>query len=169
MAETILPEQTIASPGHRIGATAVDFGLYTVTLGIGHFIWNLIVMAQGQSPGKQLLKVRVMNEVTKKPATWGHMAIRNYLIPIAFAIPFYLTVINQASPVPFADFIYFDGQGLNSLISIFSVMGYIVFLVLDAVWMFRTKRKRLVDLWVKTYVINEANVTITETQLTRGY
>lgn len=163
MAERILPEQTIASPGHRIGATAVDFGLYTVTLGIGHFIWNLIVMAQGQSPGKQLLKVRVMNEVTKKPATWGHMAIRNYLLPTAFAIPFYLSVINSQYYILFPD----DNQ--NILIIIFCLMGYIVFLVLDAVWMFRAKRKRLVDLWVKTYVINEANVTRTETQLTRGY
>ena len=120
-------------------------------------------MAQGQSPGKQLLKVRVMNEVTKKPATWGHMAIRNYLIPTAFAIPFYLSVINSQYYILFPD----DNQ--NILIIIFCLMGYIVFLVLDAVWMFRIKRKRLVDLWVKTYVINEANVTRTETQLTRGY
>lgn len=163
MAENILPEQTIASPGHRIGATAVDFGLYTVTLGIGHFIWNLIVMAQGQSPGKQLLKVRVMNQVTKKPATWGHMAIRNYLIPMAFAIPLHLSVINSQF------YILFPEDTLNILVIIFCLMAYIVFLVLDAVWMFRTKRKRLVDLWVKTYVINEANVTKNEIHLTRNY
>ena len=77
-------ELEIASPGHRIGAIVVDCGLQIVTLYFGYLIWNLIVMAQGQSTGKQLLKVRVMSEVTNRPATWGHMAIRNYLIPKRF-------------------------------------------------------------------------------------
>ena len=83
-----LSKSVLATPGHRIGAIAVDIGFYIVTLGIGHFIWNLVVMAQGQSPGKQLLKVRVMSEITNKPANWGHMAIRNYLIPLSMSLPF---------------------------------------------------------------------------------
>ena len=82
------PKPVLATPGHRIGAIAVDIGFSIVTLGIGQFIWNLVVMAKGQSPGKQLLKVRVMSEVTNKPANWGHMAIRHFLIPLTMSLPF---------------------------------------------------------------------------------
>jgi len=145
-----LSKSVLATPGHRIGAIAVDIGFYIVTLGIGHFIWNLVVMAQGQSPGKQLLKVRVMSEITNKPANWGHMAIRNYLIPLSMSLPFL---------VPYYVWVF---KGFSSNESGIILLGlclglYLAILVVDIVWLFGAKRKRLIDYWAKTYVINEAS------------
>ena len=145
-----LSNSVLATPAHRIGAIAVDIGLHIVTLGIGHFIWNLVVMAQGQSPGKQLLKVRVMSEVTNKPANWGHMAIRSYLIPLSISLPFL---------VPYYVWVF---KGFSSNASGIALLGlclgiYLAILVVDIVWLFGAKRKRLIDYWARTYVINEAN------------
>ncbi len=142
--------KVLASPGHRIGAIAVDWGLQIVTLGIGHFIWNLIVMAQGQSPGKQLLKVRVISESSNKSATWGHMAIRNFLIPLAMIMPFL---------IPYYVWVF---KGFTSNVSGIVLMAiclllYIAIVIVDFVWLFGVKHKRLIDYWAKTYVVNEAN------------
>jgi len=146
----IFPEPILATPGHRIGAIAVDWGLHIVTFGIGHFIWNLVMMAQGQSPGKQLLKVRVMSDSSNKPATWGHMAIRNFLIPLAMVMPFL---------IPYYVWVF---KGFTSNVSGIVLMGiclalYIGIMIVDLIWLFGEKRKRLIDYWAKTYVINEAN------------
>jgi uncharacterized RDD family membrane protein YckC len=143
-------QRVLATPGHRIGAIAVDWGLQIVTFGIGHFIWNLVMMAQGQSPGKQLLKVRVMSESSNKPATWGHMAIRNFLIPLAMIMPFL---------IPYYVWIF---KGFTSNVSGIVPMGiclalYIAITIVDVIWLFGEKRKRLIDYWAKTYVVNEAN------------
>ena len=75
-----------ATVQHRLGGWAVDLGLNFVTFGIGWFIWSLIVWGQGQTPGKQLLKMRVYDKTTAKPAKWGHMAIRQILLPISFSL-----------------------------------------------------------------------------------
>ena len=143
-------DTVLASPGHRIGAIAVDLGLYIVTLGFGFFIWNAKVMSQGQTPGKQLLKVRVMSETNKKPATWGHMFIRNVLITSTMSLPFF---------VPYYVWL-FKGFAFNLtgvvLMSICFLI-YLVILIVDVIWLFGSKRKRLVDYWAKTYVVNEAN------------
>lgn len=144
-----ISKPVLATPGHRIGAIAVDIGLYLVTFGIGYFIWNLIVMAQGQSPGKQILKVRVMSEVTNKPANWGHMAIRNFLIPMAMALPFLIPYYVWV----FKDFSY----NLSGVVLLGLSFGiYVAILILDIVWLFGSKRKRLIDYWAKTFVVNEA-------------
>ena len=147
--ETVLVP-TLATPGHRIGAIAVDWGLQIVTFGIGHFIWNLVVMAQGQSPGKQLLKVRVMSDSSNKSATWGHMAIRNFLIPLTIVMPFL---------IPYYVWVF---KGFTSNVSGIVLMGiclalYIGIMIVDLIWLFGEKRKRLIDYWAKTYVVNEAD------------
>ena len=140
----------LATPGHRIAAVAVDVGLSIVTLNIGWFIWNLIVMAKGQSPGKQLLKVRVLGEGTKQPANWGHMAIRQFLIPLTtnifFLIPYYLMV--------FAQF-----NNATTTILILTFLCFIIFVaiwIIDLVWLFTRSNRRLLDYWAKTIVVNEA-------------
>jgi hypothetical protein len=45
-----------ASIQHRLGQYLLDIGLFLVTLGIGYIIWFLIILGQGQTPGKQVLK-----------------------------------------------------------------------------------------------------------------
>jgi hypothetical protein len=56
-----------ATTQHRLGGWAVDLALNFVTFGIGWFIWSLVVWGQGQTPGKQLLKMRVYDKTTGKP------------------------------------------------------------------------------------------------------
>ena len=139
-----------ATPGHRIAAVAVDMGLSIVTFNIGWFIWNLVVMAKGQSPGKQLLKVRVLSEDSKKPATWGHMAIRQSLIPLAsslsFLIPYFLLISRDFSTATSVNIILF-----------FLCLGvYLAVWLVDIIWFFTGKNRRLVDYWAKTVVVNES-------------
>lgn len=136
----------LATPQHRLGAIAVDAGLMFVTSFIGWGIWSLVVWGKGQTPGKQLLKIRVLNEPTGKAATWGQMLIRQLLIGWALAAPyvvaygFYVTNFNQAA--------------------LFGLIGCIVLLiaiyVLDIVWVFGPTHRRLIDYWAGTIVVNEA-------------
>ena len=139
-----------ATPGHRIAAVAVDVGLSIVTFNIGWFIWNLVTMAKGQSPGKQILKVRVLGESTKQPASWGHMAIRQFLIPMAasifFLIPYYILIFQE-----------FDSATSISLVMIFLCVAiYFSVWIIDFIWLVSGSNRRLVDYWAKTIVVNES-------------
>ena len=71
-----------ASFQHRLGAYALDAVLAFFTLGIGWLIWSLIVWGEGQTPAKKILKIRVRNAETGAVATWGHMAVREFLVPV---------------------------------------------------------------------------------------
>ena len=66
----------LSSPGRRLGAYLLDVLLLLVTLFIGWMIWALILWAQGQSPGKQLLGLRCVRTDTGKAAGWGTMCLR---------------------------------------------------------------------------------------------
>lgn len=136
----------LASPQHRLGAVAVDIGLFLATSFIGWVIWSLIVWSKGQTPGKQLLKVRVLNEPTGKPATWGQMLIRQVLIGWGIALPYY---------VAYGFYVINYNQA-----ALFGLIGCIVLLiaiyVLDIVWVFGPTHRRLIDYWAGTIVVNEA-------------
>jgi uncharacterized RDD family membrane protein YckC len=139
-----------ATPGHRIAAVAVDFGLSIVTFNIGWIIWNFITMAKGQSPGKQLLKVRVIGEATGMPATWGHMAIRQILIPMAtsifFVIPYSLLISRD----------FTTASAINSVLVLICLGLYLAVWLVDIFWLFTGNNRRLIDYWAKTIVVNEA-------------
>ena len=69
--------------GYRLSSKAKRFGeywlealLFIVTLGIGFIIWSLIIWGRGQTPGKQILGMRVVRAGTGETATWGRMALR---------------------------------------------------------------------------------------------
>lgn len=137
-----------ASVQHRLGGWAVDLALNFVTFGIGWFIWSLIVWGQGQTPGKQLLKMRVYDKTTAKPVKWGHMAIRQFLLPIAFSLVV-LPIVLVLSLIPVTEFavaavlIWYLGIFVGSLIDVF--------------WIFKGGRiNRLVDVFAKTDVLNES-------------
>ena len=70
------PSVKISSPMRRFGAWALDLVLLIVTLFIGWLIWSLIVWGRGQSPGKQLLGMRVIRSDTHRVVSWGRMALR---------------------------------------------------------------------------------------------
>jgi uncharacterized RDD family membrane protein YckC len=144
-----------ASIQHRLGQYLLEGGLFFVTLGVGYCIWFLIILGQGQTPGKQVLKLRVYDATTGSPARWGHMFIRELglflgLFIFAYGLPIVIGLqsLNE-----------FVSQGWSTF-GIGEVIYYGVFLV-DAFWIFKANdRKRLVDVICKTDVINEAAMPV---------
>jgi uncharacterized RDD family membrane protein YckC len=117
-----------ASFQHRLGAYALDMALAFLTLGIGWFIWSMIVWGEGQTPAKKILKLRTINATNGRPASWGHMGLREILVPSAV--------------------------GIGSLMT--SGLGGIAWIVLEIVFYFNKGNRTLRDYWVKTAVVNES-------------
>ena len=117
-----------ASFQHRLGALALDAALMVVTLGIGWFIWSLVVWGEGQTPAKKILKIRVRHFETGSVVTWGHMAVREFLVPLTVSIAANLTLSIAA----------------------------VAWVIIEIVFYFTKNNRTLRDLWVKTAVINEA-------------
>lgn len=70
------PGVVVSSVGRRLGAYLLDALLLIVTLFIGWLIWSLVVWGRAQSPGKQLLNMRVVKKDTGQAADYGTMALR---------------------------------------------------------------------------------------------
>ena len=117
-----------ASFQHRLGAIVLDATLMVITFGIGWLIWSFIVWGEGQTPAKKILKLRTINFTNGLPATWGHMGMREGLIPITVSI---------ASGVT---------GGIAS----------IAWIVVEIVFYFTKGQRTFRDYWVKTAVVNEA-------------
>ena len=117
-----------ASFQHRLGAYVLDAVLSALTFGIGWLIWSFITWGEGQTPGKKILKIRVRNFDTGAVATWGHMAVRELLVPLTVVIAVGLT----------------------------SGLALVAWIVLEIVFYYTKNNRTLRDLWVKTAVINEA-------------
>lgn len=122
------PNFRFATFQHRLGAYALDAVLAVVTLGIGWLIWSLVVWSDGQTPAKKILKLRTINYTNGFQSTWGHMGIREFLVPI--------TVLTAS--------------GITS-----GVAG-IAWIVVEIVFYFTKGQRTLRDYWVKTIIINEA-------------
>jgi uncharacterized RDD family membrane protein YckC len=122
------PSFRYATFQHRLGAYALDAALAFLTLGIGWIIWSMIVWGEGQTPAKKILKLRTFNATNGRPASWGHMALREFLVPMAVGIASFAT----------------------------SGLGWIAWIVLEIVMYFNKGNRTLRDLWVKTAVVNEA-------------
>lgn len=144
MTEYPLPK---ASKQHRLGQYFLEAGLFVVTLGIGYIVWTLDVLRKGQTPGKQILKLRVYDATTGKPAKWGHMFIRELGLWLALAVPIYFPLILNYT---------------ESLITPYDIIYYVVILI-DAIWIFKgDANRRLVDVICKTDVLNEASQKLIE-------
>ena len=140
-----------ASIQHRLGQLLLEYALFIVTLGVGYLVWFLIILGQGQTPGKQVLKLRVYDSTTGKPAKWGHMFIREFGLAMALAVIAYglPVILSLQSLSEFASEGYFELSIGNAL-----YYGVIDF---DAFWIFKNEaRKRLVDVLCKTDVLNES-------------
>jgi uncharacterized RDD family membrane protein YckC len=70
------PGTELATAGRRIGTYLLEIVLAVVTLGIGYLIWMLIVWSKGQTPGKQLMGLRVYHLQNQRAASWGQMFVR---------------------------------------------------------------------------------------------
>ena len=136
-----------ASIQHRLGGKAVDVAMYSVTFGIGWIIWSLVVWGQGQTPGKQIVKLRVYNKTNFNRVTWGHMAIREFGLPATLSIVFWLTLMRSAGGLANAS---------DAYVGVFVLIASAIFLV-DVFWIFKDDAKnRLVDVVCKTDVLNES-------------
>lgn len=146
-----------ASIKHRLGGYFLDLALAILTLGVGWIIWSLFAWRNGQTPAKQILKMRVVAEEGRNNATWKHMAIRQLLIPLTFAIPSWiLNQVGDNSPVVTGEFSS-DPLGGNGLSNLADLISFSIALI-DSLWIFKNgERKRVTDVWAKTIVVNEAN------------
>ena len=124
------------------GASISAGGLiFTFLLGVAWFAVNMVFWSKGQTPAKAILKMRVYDATKGTPAKWGQMAVRQFLIPLAVSM-IYL-VLSAAT------------RGAPALAGIVG-LAYIAYLITDVCFIFRADRKRIIDGWAKTVVINEA-------------
>ena len=157
-----------ATPQHRLAGYALDLGLMIVTCGIGWFIWSLVVWAQGQTPGKQILKMRVVASKTGAQATWGHMAIRQFLFPFALWIFYYVLqfLVGGSSillnpdywvyPEYYSD-AYFASIAGAGILSVLVMILYYAVQITDAFWILRKgESRRITDILASTNVLNVA-------------
>ena len=76
----------LATQGRRFAGFLLDVLLAIVTFLIGWLVWFLIIAGRGQTPGKQILKLRVVRE-DGQTAPYGWMLLREILIKsIAFGL-----------------------------------------------------------------------------------
>jgi uncharacterized RDD family membrane protein YckC len=126
-----------ASFQHRLGALVLDAVLMGLTLGIGWLIWSFIIWGNGQTPAKQILKIRVYNAETGRVVSWGHMALREALLGWWFGLSI--------------------ASGILSLVTFgLGGLAFIAWYVIEIVFYFTKDSRTLRDLWAKTAVINVA-------------
>ena len=73
------PGVVLASPERRLAAFVLDIPLFAITLGVGWFIWYLIVAQSGLSPAKQILGIHIVREDGER-AGLGRILLRD-LVP----------------------------------------------------------------------------------------
>ena len=83
-----------ATPIRRLFAVLLDGLLFFLTLIIGYIIWWLIVLGRGQTPGKQLLRIRAVRRSGER-AGWGTTFVREIVKAMAhaFTIGFFADAI----------------------------------------------------------------------------
>jgi uncharacterized RDD family membrane protein YckC len=82
--------------GVRLLAYILEAILQTVTLGIGWLIWAAFIVKKGQTPAKQLLKLRVVDADDSRPLRFARMFFMRGLIAglvAAIVIPLTLGII----------------------------------------------------------------------------
>ena len=126
-----------ASFQHRLGAFVLDAVLMSLTFGIGWLIWSMVIWGNGQTPAKQILKIRVYNSETGQVVSWGHMALREALVGWWFGLSIMVTIVAVLT------------LGVGYLL-------FVAWFVIEIVFYFTKNCRTLRDLWVKTAVINVA-------------
>jgi hypothetical protein len=69
-----------ATPLLRFGAAFLEAALAIVTLGIGWFIWWLILISRGLTPARQILGLRIVNAKTMQPASNSQVFLRGFVV-----------------------------------------------------------------------------------------
>ena len=165
--QVMVDSHPLANPRHRLAGILLDGLLLMVTFYIGWIIWTLILWGRGQTPAKMILKMRVMDYKSKRPASWGQMAVRQFLIPatpsVLIGAAYGAWVGHHSSNF---DQVVPSGTYLVALILLYVLLA--AYGLTDFLWIFRKERRRLVDYFASTYVINEAE-TIRTPEPTHTY
>ena len=87
----------ISSPGRRLAACLLECLFFWLTLGIVWSIWSLFIFGRGQTPGKQVLGMRVVRLERQASSTWWwtffRTVVENGLLLILFVIFFPLGIV----------------------------------------------------------------------------
>jgi uncharacterized RDD family membrane protein YckC len=75
----------ISSPARRFGGYLLEGLLIICTLFIGWLVWALFAFANGQTPAKQLLGMRVVL-IPAQSAGWGRMFLREFVAKTVVAV-----------------------------------------------------------------------------------
>lgn len=74
------PGTELAPAGKRIGTFLLEVVLAVVTLLIGYFIWTVFfAWRRGQTPGKQVMGMRIYHLRNQRAANWGQMFVRQFV------------------------------------------------------------------------------------------
>lgn len=73
------PNTRAATFLRRLSAYLLEIPLIVVTLGIGYIIWFVFTLANGQTPGKQLVGIRAVR-TDGRPLGWGMTFVREFLV-----------------------------------------------------------------------------------------
>ena len=73
------PGIRLSSAGRRLGESLLEGVLVFVTLFVGWLVWAAVVFSRGQTPAKQVLRMRVVRLETRRAAGWGWMFIREVI------------------------------------------------------------------------------------------
>ena len=125
----------------RLLAMLLDFVIAGLTLGIGWLIWFVIVMRNGQTPAKFLLKTRLAIESGSIPKS--SITFWRYYLPNMFTW--------LLAPFGFLGFLSLP-QSFALVIGLLQVVAWIL-PTSDALLIFLPQRKRGVDYLFKTRVV----------------
>ena len=132
-----------ASRGMRLLGLILDWFLVGITLGIGWFIWFLLIARHGKTPAKQILKTRLVTDSGANAGTWR--TFWHYYLPniIAWVLAPFTFLGLFSLPYVFA-----------LVFAILETLAWLVPLV-DSLFIFLPKRKRLIDYLLGTRVIRD--------------
>ena len=129
----------LATHGQRLGSILLEVALAIFTFIIGWLVWSLIVYAQGQSPAKQLMKLRVIRLENRASASFSWMVLRELVLKAAVTI----------------------------LLSAVLILG-ILWLIANGIVLLRDDRRQAIwDKMAKTVVINDPSNRFKPIPLTR--
>ena len=77
-------EESVLSGANWLVAIMGTVGLVLVILGIillGYIVWWLIALGRGQTPGKQIVGIRVIKD-DGSPSNWGYTFLREFVIKL---------------------------------------------------------------------------------------
>lgn len=121
-------EIALATPLRRFSASLLEGLLFVVTLGIGWFIWWLVLLGRGLTPARQILGLVILDANTRTPVSASQVFVRGTLV-------------------------YFGAfQVISWALSLMLFGAGTLFTIVSALLIFRTSKQTLWDQITKTAV-----------------